>query len=77
MSHEIRSPMTAILGILELETQRPEAAGTSLPIAYAASRQLLQIVGDVLDISKIEAGEVHLQAHPTELHPLLTQALDT
>lgn len=77
MSHEIRSPMNAILGILELETQRPEAAGTSLPIAYAASRQLLQIVGDVLDISKIEAGEMHLQAHPTELHPLLTQALDT
>lgn len=77
MSHEIRSPMNAILGILELEIQRPETARTSLPIAYAASRQLLQIVGDVLDISKIEAGEMHLQVHPTGLHPLLTQALDT
>jgi two-component system sensor histidine kinase EvgS len=30
-----------------------------------------------LDISKIEAGEMHLQVHPTELYPLLTQALDT
>lgn len=77
MSHEIRSPMNAILGILELETQRPEAAGTSLSVAYAASRQLLQIVGDVLDISKIEAGEMHVHAQPTELYPLLMQVLDT
>lgn len=77
MSHEIRSPMNAILGILELETQRPEAAGTSLPVAYAASRQLLKIVGDVLDISKIEAGEMHVHVQPTELYPLLTQVLDT
>ncbi|EFE95200.1 ATP-binding protein [Serratia odorifera] len=77
MSHEIRSPMNAILGILELESQRPDAADSSLPIAYAASRQLLQIVGDVLDISKIEAGELHLQPQPTALYPLLTQLLET
>lgn len=77
MSHEIRSPMNVILGILELEAQRPEATGTSLPVAYAASRQLLQIVGDVLDISKIEAGEMHLHAQTTELYPLLTLVLDT
>ncbi|HEI8866047.1 TPA: response regulator [Serratia odorifera] len=77
MSHEIRSPMNAILGILELESQRQDATDSSLPIAYAASRQLLQIVGDVLDISKIEAGELHLQPQPTALYSLLTQVLET
>lgn len=77
MSHEIRSPMNAILGILELEAQKTEQPGSVLNIAYAASRHLLQIVGDVLDISKIEAGEMQLQPQNCALYPLLTQVIET
>ncbi|OPJ90684.1 histidine kinase [Serratia marcescens] len=77
MSHEIRSPMNAILGILELEQQKQNSPDSSLNIAYAASKKLLQIVGGVLDISKIEAGELKLQLHNDPLHPLLTQIVET
>ncbi|CAI1509951.1 Virulence sensor protein BvgS precursor [Serratia ficaria] len=78
MSHEIRSPMNAILGILELEQQKQHTpTGSSLNIAYAASRQLLQIVGGVLDISKIEAGELKLQVQNGAIYPLLTQVVNT
>lgn len=77
MSHEIRSPMNAILGILELEGRKNTASNSTLNVAYTASRQLLQIVGDVLDISKIEAGEMQLQMQSCALHPLLTQIIET
>ncbi|KGT89125.1 histidine kinase [Erwinia typographi] len=77
MSHEIRSPMNAILGILELEGRKHTASDSTLNVAYTASRQLLQIVGDVLDISKIEAGEMQLQLQSCALYPLLTQIIET
>ncbi|AFI89645.1 response regulator [Pectobacterium parmentieri] len=77
MSHEIRSPMNAILGVLELEQQKQTQPGSALNVAYAASRQLLQIVGGVLDLSKIEAGEMQLQPQNGALFPLLTQVVDT
>lgn len=77
MSHEIRSPMNAILGVLELEGGSDKSAGSALNIAYAASRQLLQIVGDVLDLSKIEAGEMQLQVQNCALYPLLEQSIET
>lgn len=78
MSHEIRSPMNAILGILELEQQKQELpANSALNVAYTASRQLLQIVGGVLDLSKIEAGQIKLQMQPCALYPLVKQLVDT
>ncbi|PKH18417.1 histidine kinase [Enterobacterales bacterium CwR94] len=77
MSHEIRSPMNAILGLLELEHQKKNSASSPLNIAYAASRQLLDVVGGVLDLSKIEAGEIRLQPKNTALHPLITQIVHT
>lgn len=77
MSHEIRSPMNAILGVLELEMNKVGAEESALHIAYGASRQLLQIVGDVLDISKIEAGEMQLHAQHCALYPMLEQIIDT
>ncbi|AGB84048.1 signal transduction histidine kinase [Serratia sp. FGI94] len=77
MSHEIRSPMNAILGVLELEGGAEKAADSALNIAYVASRQLLQIVGDVLDLSKIEAGEMQLQVQNCALYPMLEQIVET
>lgn len=77
MSHEIRSPMNAILGILELEQQKQNSPDSPLNIAYTASKKLLQIVGGVLDITKIEAGELKLQLQNDPLYPLLTQLIET
>lgn len=80
MSHEIRSPMNAILGLLELEKNKQHHDADSslnIDVAYMASHQLLKIIGDVLDISKIEAGELKLHLQNYNLEELITQVLDT
>lgn len=79
MSHEIRTPMNAILGMLYLAlkddpspTQRKH-----LNKARGAAHSLLGILNDILDISKIEAGKLELEAIEFELDSVLEQLADT
>ena len=68
MSHEIRTPMTAIIGLISLlrrDEPRPEQAHKMASIS-TASEDLLSIINDILDISKIEAGKLSL--NPTNFH---------
>ncbi|MBI9078972.1 MAG: response regulator [Pseudodesulfovibrio sp.] len=63
MSHEIRTPMNTILGMADLML---EAAPTPeqrqyIEICQSSGEMLLGVINDVLDLSKIEAGEVHLE----------------
>ncbi len=73
MSHEIRTPMNAIIGFTELalrkgaEARRPEYLGQ----IRSASRSLLGIINDILDLSKIEAGKLSLEQQDFELPALL------
>ncbi|WP_284619836.1 hybrid sensor histidine kinase/response regulator [Aquabacterium humicola] len=63
MSHEIRTPMNAVLGTLYLLRRAgvtPQQAG-QLDTVVAASRHLLGIIDDILDLSKIEAGQMALE----------------
>jgi PAS domain S-box-containing protein len=63
MSHEIRTPMNAILGLTHLlkrDGARPEQA-EKLDKIEVASRHLLSIINDILDLSKIEAGRLQLE----------------
>ncbi|MGE8065273.1 ATP-binding protein [Pseudomonas sp. NPDC089569] len=63
MSHEIRTPMNAVIGMLELALHQIDAGQTSreaTEVAYNASLGLLELIGDILDISKIEAGNMTL-----------------
>lgn len=66
MSHEIRTPLYALLGTLELHALTPLDSQQSRHVERMqdASEQLLQQINDVLDISKIEAGQMRLELRP-------------
>jgi PAS domain S-box-containing protein len=62
MSHEIRTPLNAIMGFSEIELQKklPEDTYANLEKIYNSGSTLLGIINDILDISKIEAGNFEL-----------------
>ncbi|MCI5146628.1 MAG: hybrid sensor histidine kinase/response regulator, partial [Candidatus Electrothrix sp. AR3] len=66
MSHEIRTPMNIILGNirLALETRLSKTQSRFLENAYHSSGSLMHILNDILDISKIEAGELRIENRP-------------
>ncbi|MBL9159507.1 MAG: CHASE3 domain-containing protein [Verrucomicrobiales bacterium] len=69
MSHEIRTPMNAILGFAELLRDRltHEQELRYVDAILAGGRSLLQLINDILDLSKVEAGMLQVQAEPTDL----------
>jgi len=72
MSHEIRTPMNAVLGFTELLL---DEAGTDLQKTFltyinTAGQSLLEIINDILDLSKIEAGRIQLAMGPVDLTEL-------
>ncbi|WAG03484.1 ATP-binding protein [Aeromonas hydrophila] len=73
MSHEIRTPMNAIIGLLELTLRRDrlhEEDKASLSIAHGSANDLLSLIGDILDISKIESGRLELKPEPHDIAAL-------
>jgi signal transduction histidine kinase/DNA-binding response OmpR family regulator len=69
MSHEIRTPMNSVLGfseLLELELREPRQRQYIQSIRSSAN-SLLQLINDVLDLSKIDAGAMVLRPGPTDL----------
>ncbi len=67
VSHEIRTPLNAILGILELQIAQTQHAQPMLEVAHDAAKDLLALVGDVLDMSRIESGHMRLEPSAQEL----------
>jgi len=67
MSHEIRTPMNSILGFSELlEGELQDTRQRQyLKSIRSSAQSLLQLINDILDMSKIEAGVMELQAEPT------------
>lgn len=71
MSHEIRTLLNAIIGMLELAQRRGKKGQVdqeSLKISHQASLDLLELIGHVLDFSRIEAGRLDLK--PTRMDPV-------
>src|SRR5438552_2407808 len=78
MSHEIRTPMNAIIGLthlLQVEVTQPNAKAR-LGKLEAAAQHLLAIISDVLDLSKIEAGQLKLEEREFSLERVVDHALD-
>ena len=78
MSHEIRTPMNAIIGLthlLQRDTQNP-LQQERLGVVSGAAQHLLQVINDILDLSKIESGKMTLEEGDFSLDALLTRLCD-
>jgi signal transduction histidine kinase len=80
MSHELRTPLNAIIGFAELILDglvRPDSTQYREFLAdiRAGGRRLLQLINDVLDLSRIEAGTLALHPQPVDLGTLLLETL--
>ncbi|MHC8327923.1 response regulator [Pseudomonas sp. LB1P83] len=74
MSHEIRTPINALIGFLEMAWKRAEvgvADRSSLEVASTAAQQLLALIGDILDIARIESGHLSLTPERVNLRDLV------
>lgn len=79
MSHEIRTPLNGVLGMTELALGE-EISPTVRDYLYTArqcGRSLLQIISDVLDLAKVEAGRVTLEAIPFDMEQVVAEVVDT
>jgi len=74
MSHEIRTPMNSIIGFSELamDGKNPPKTKEYLDKIQTNGHWLLQIINDILDISKIESGKMELEKIPFDMHELFT-----
>ncbi|MFP4009586.1 MAG: PAS domain S-box protein, partial [Spirulinaceae cyanobacterium] len=79
MSHELRTPLNAILGfsqILSRDTALSQDQRVNLNIINSSGEHLLNLIDDILDMSKIEAGQARLNLHPFDLFHLLDTITD-
>ena len=81
VSHELRTPLTSIRGSLGLITggavgELPEQAKEMLKIANNNTERLLLLINDILDIQKIESGQMIFKFQNLELMPFLQQVID-
>ncbi|MEK7991516.1 MAG: DAHL domain-containing protein [Thiotrichaceae bacterium] len=82
MSHELRTPLNAVIGYSEMLAEEAEDLGAEYFICdlqkiQHSGKHLLSMVNDVLDISKIEMGNLTLYVQNVELKPFLDEIIDT
>jgi signal transduction histidine kinase/CheY-like chemotaxis protein/PAS domain-containing protein len=76
MSHELRTPLNAVLGFAQLMQSSREATPeqrANLEIITRSGTHLLNLINNVLDISKIESGRIELEKSPHDLHQMIQE----
>lgn len=74
MSHEIRTPMNAVIGMLELAMKKADQGVMdrfAIEVASVSARELLDLIGDILDIARIESGYLSLTPKRSNLKSLV------
>ncbi|MBZ0281876.1 MAG: HAMP domain-containing histidine kinase [Anaerolineae bacterium] len=86
MSHELRTPLNAIIGFSETMLKFPQMYdGVTLPNAYEgdlnqiynSGRQLLSLINDILDLSRVDAGKLEMNMQRVNLEPIIEGVLST
>lgn len=78
MSHEMRTPLNAIIGFTDLLLKSPlsEAQKEHMRAVFQSGQSLLELINDLLDLSKIEAGKLDLTSQPVDLNKLAKQVVE-
>lgn len=81
MSHELRTPLNAIIGFSQITMNETFGAHSNVRYKeyacdiYGASTHLLSLISDILDVSKVEAGEIELDEEVVNVHDLIDACL--
>ncbi len=85
VSHELRTPLNLVIGFSEMMRTAPESYGgvplpgpyrSDLNAIYHSARHLLSLVDDVLDLARIESGEIALAREPVQVSELVNEAVE-
>jgi signal transduction histidine kinase/CheY-like chemotaxis protein len=80
MSHEIRTPMTAILGFTEILKRgygrNPKDSLRYLDTIHSSGKNMLELINDILDLSKVESGRLEMEAAWAEPHRIIHEVLN-